>query len=285
LSFEKFSAERNEIVRVARHKRAVVAGSLITVGLGFIGLLQAEPYLDRALPFSVPDWVYEALAVVGVVCVAVGGMVWLFVTTKLPIRRKNYECYPAARDQLPLVHEIATRYFGDDVSTLETMNRWWVKNPEIFFLLARIYRGRQETNEEIVGYFCVVPLTKRAENRLRAGDLRGSQFEERDIASGPGRCAAVYIGALVAEGKVARGNLTTLVHYELATRWRKRAARAYTRPVTPDGLRLARKYKFSAVQPGIRGDLGDLFVAELAALEPQRPTRRSAGANTPAGSV
>lgn len=154
---------------------------------------------------------------------------------------------PADGDAIPL-HHLAEEWFGPDVTPTEMVARL-IKIPGIIKVVRVVRLQGTTKHEEIIGYFCIFPLSAAVAEQLISGELRGSQIDAKHIESDPAKCSDVYIGAVVATHFYARGTVLEELERAIAARTQGGAVNVLTRPFTDDGRRLVKKNGFVRVEP------------------------------------
>lgn len=171
------------------------------------------------------------------------------------------ECSPARFAELKTIHELAVHLFGTDVSDLRSMREWSDVNRKIFWAIRRVTVGPGQRVEQIVGYFCVIPLNGDAAVKVKRGDIKGASITLHHIATSKETPAALYIGGIAGIDFASRG---ASLHY-LAANIQNFSAdknlKVLTRPVTDDGLRIVEGYRMIPVNG--QGGLGEVYEAEL----------------------
>lgn len=98
--------------------------------------------------------------------------------------------------------------------------------------------------DEIIGYFCILPLTVNGERSVMERDLINDDLDIGNFAKRFRRGVPVYIGSMAGvntRGRAATLELAKVVLADLET------SKAFTRPVTKDGVRLVKKFGFKPV--------------------------------------
>jgi pimeloyl-ACP methyl ester carboxylesterase len=155
------------------------------------------------------------------------------------------------------IREVASAAFGSPVSDVEII-RELVAIPGIVTVLRESTDVGGEHADIITGYLCVIPLTAAAELQIQNGALRGNQIRAVHVERNWADCHAIYIGAIVGEGHVSRAVVVQALRSYLAefrAKTQRGDIRLITRPITPDGERLARKHNFDPGPPLPNGDV------------------------------
>lgn len=245
-------------------KAGKIGVGLFSTGVTAVGLLALRdhaPWLAKALS----DQVLSA-ATAGVLLLMFTGTVLVVIDLvaaqfEAVLESENFEAHVAKSNQLDLVRTLATELFGPEVSSINRMKSWKKKHPRAVIAVCRRAESKAKRSQELVGYFCLVPLTESAEASLLSGDLKGSDIHDLHLAQDTAR--ALYLGAIGAKGGI-RAKAFTLgaLNAELAKQGEARKAEiVYTRPVSDDGLRLAKRYGFTPVGGG------ELSKGQLARIE------------------
>jgi hypothetical protein len=248
-----------------------VGSALIGSSIAAVGVLGAVPFLPARARLVVEGLPTTVFTVFALFLLAAGIALVLFSRFRENIRVDDHYCTVArTHDQLRQVHEFAKMFFGEDVSQLALMKEWRRKYRRAFIVIMRRRANKVRTDEQLVGYFCLLPLQKSATEMILSGQLRGSALRPDDLASG-GKYASIYLGAVAAKGLTARALAVAFVRRELEDHWVGAARRSIvTRPLTNDGLRLARKYSF-LMPSGAAPILGNICCAEARNLMTSAP--------------
>jgi len=170
--------------------------------------------------------------------------------------RRRHECRPARLEDLRTINELATRLFGQDVSSLESMRAWREKNQDVFWILRRItsspggYR-----NEEVVGYFCVIPIGHEAKVQLRNGQMKISDLPSDSVLESHKPADAVYVGGIAGTDLHSKANILIALTTHLQDLAKSRNLEILTRPVTEDGLRVVENHEMTPVSDAGLGHL------------------------------
>lgn len=163
-------------------------------------------------------------------------------------------------DDLSRLYVDYRRIFGSELIPEAQVAQWMKKNPTIAFEVLRIAKkGTTETSER-VGFFELLPLTKSGEEKLRRDQPQTANLSPKDIHSATrwSMAKAYYIASIgvvdtASFSKPARqalarrkieGVVMKLLRERLSFLSAKQTIEVYARPVTADGLRLVKDYKF-----------------------------------------
>lgn len=243
-------------------RKAVEIGLLLMAVAAALTLVSLDK-TDIRDWFKIPGWLFSVCSVIGFVLGIVGILLVVFpvertqdaayqIKDRLGIGERPYETKAAKRRDLRAIHEFGERMFGTPVSDLNRAERWFDVNRHIFWLIVdTAIRGTRE--QQIVGYYAVFPLDKAATDLLEFEQIDGRSFEpDHIIPFKPNRIrrkpSCIYVGGVAGRNRkrirhFVMGSLITHLKHEKAAGVRV----VYTRPVTKDGLRLVKKYKFRPV--------------------------------------
>ncbi|HEY0022343.1 MAG TPA: hypothetical protein VGB24_05515 [Longimicrobium sp.] len=220
-----------------------VAATLVTVGGVLVGLASAQSQLERAL--DLPPFVYTTGAVLGMIAVCLGGALVATARVRVP-RRPIYICVPARPKDLPVLRNFAQTIIDAELLSVHALRAWQKRRPDCHQLVFKVTAGMFRTTRELVGFFTVVPVTMKAKQELEKNELRGFRIEPKHIVGPREAPAALYVSAIGAKGWRARENTLMALKGFLAA-LASHVECIYTRPVTEEGLRLARQHGFKPV--------------------------------------
>ncbi len=149
-------------------------------------------------------------------------------------------------DDLPKIVEIAKARIGTTMDLAKTQ--------EIYNHNRRsIWKVRDNLTNEIIGYYCVLPLTARGEQKVKERDLLIGDMDKSCFAKTFRKGAPIYIGGVAGltrkAGAAALEQLKALVI-------RLEATTAYAKPATTEGVRLVKRHGFVAVSDYDQVDIG-----------------------------
>jgi hypothetical protein len=159
----------------------------------------------------------------------------------------TYNAASVQKSALPRLYEFI-RDVLDEVAPYEVFESWYEKNPHVIIAVVKNTQNRFTSRQDIVGFFSVFPVNELAADLLWNNQLIGSGFSAGHICSQKEKPAAYYIGAV--GGKGSRGRSYTLQHLigHMAALLRHGPKTVFTRPMTSDGMRIARNYRFTPVR-------------------------------------
>ena len=229
-----------------------IGGALIAIGGGAL-----------AVKRELPEFTFlgMGLAEIGIAVIVVGAClsaagIYLFVhplilrsvdtATELIFKEWGYVKERVLAQDLPDLYREFERFFGSDMLAIEDMTGWLKRNPDIAW---RIIGKKGQDPKVAVGFFELIPLTRPAIERLNAGKLDARSMTLKHISSRGNRSSAYYIGSVAASSESRRFKFATM--FKLFEHLRDLACESpitlYARPVTPDGLRLVKEYKFEKI--------------------------------------
>lgn len=265
----------SKVLKVAKNTFGVASSVAGTVGI--------------FVPFAPPGSIQ--IAVLACVCAsglaaAGAGVVWAVGTAARRIEEQSAPVVATVREasterDFRSIFEDATSRFGSKVSKVATIRAWSEKYPGCFGVVTvERQRGRRRI-VDVDGYFTALPLSAHAAADIRAGRRSISEIPATELCA-PGRqVSAIYVGAVAAssgEGKaLAVQGLRSLV----AKMADGRDCMVYTRPITADGLRLARHFNMTPVHTS-EDDMGMVHAARVSRIiEGLRVKRRVARPSPP----
>lgn len=263
-------------------RRPAAAKTFVPVGAALLAISARRTDLKQK-GVELPDWVFFIAFLLGVCFVLVGliGMVVPFTVIKewasSLVEAPRFKCRLARRNELEQLHQFAEEFFGDSIASVESMRQWHRKNPQLFYLVHESTVRGGKTTDLLVGFFDLIPLTKRAVELLEKEELNGATFSEHHIVKPNGQPAAVYVAAIATRSFSAKHWILGKVEERL-DRYLRRGLTIYGRPVTQTGLRLVKKHDFVPVSPQARGtELLRIYKLEPKADQAdRRPVRRRA---------
>jgi pimeloyl-ACP methyl ester carboxylesterase len=143
------------------------------------------------------------------------------------------------------IYTLAAEFFGSDLSSVAQIREWLAVNPRLIWILEK--KAEKESGREMAGYFCLLPLTLEAARSVREGTLTGVGIRGRDIAPPSQQPRFIYVGSIVGKGLTARAILLQELGRKIAEMASGDAVTLYTRPVTEDGLKVAKQNRMEPV--------------------------------------
>lgn len=218
-------------------------------------------YVDPGLP----DWLYQGAFILALLLL--GLLMACLLIHALLVRMGdevyvNFRC--ARRSELELLLPLYDELVGGDrpsVNQLKVVHR---ANENCFIFMERVRVRGVAKNATVIGFCTIVPMNAEASDLLEKNELNGLKFNKDHICSPNKKPKAVYVGSIGAKGAEAKGGVLNYVLGKLDDCADHGIKRVFTRPVTRDGLRIARKYGFEPVDPSVRSDeLRELYALDL----------------------
>lgn len=239
-------------------------GVLLALGGVALSLIQVSSEIE-AIVGEIPGPVRYAVLAAGVLVSFTGivGLVQFEVVPRIKtrlwlkrvLRAPRYRCRRADGSDLPAVCDLAARVFRTAVSPLESVRQWQAKNPDVIWLIETAKDGPTGTSYDLAGYFCLLPLTRRATELVLAESLTGADVRADDIVKPRGRAASLYVGGIAGLSWRAEGAIIAHL-YEAMRRYCAGEIRVLARPVTGEGLELSEKYQLTPL--GLTAKAGEL---------------------------
>ncbi len=218
--------------------RAGVGAVLLTTGSALISLA-------KGLPLFVGE--HSTVVIVSGMVLVLLGIILTLGRVRLRYSRilDHYRARILRPDEVPGFQLILDQFAPGEVTTVDQKQSLVRINSELFYAVESVTRVR-----EIVGYFSVFPLRKHAVDELESGKRSrwyGDQ-PQKDIAFRSSRPTAYYVGFLWGKNRGAKAATVDLLRREIIRRAGvQHTFKVITRPMTPDGVRLARRHKFVEV--------------------------------------
>jgi hypothetical protein len=230
---------------------------------------------------NLPPWVFAGLLWAAIGGVLLVGLCWAVQGTGDWLSRDVVESFRAAkRDELQDLIPFFDRVVGTPRPSLNELKEIFNANNQVFrFLEKRTKQGRK-TKSAIQGFCTLLPVTKEAAVLLARDELNGLRMSRAHIAA-PGKAhKTIYIGSIGGDSPKARAAVLNYVLGHIDDCATRGVTCVYTRPVTKDGLRVAKKYGFKPVSQDVgENELGRLYVLEISdrlpKLRPQRNIHRA----------
>lgn len=236
----------------------------ITIGGVLLGFCSVEDQFAGIvrLPHLLFTLLLVAATLLILVSVVIGACLlapFVFSGRQVP----SYEVEVAKRGDLEELHDFCERYVGAHFATLESWRKRHDKNPGTFFMLKEVRRKRFETKITLVGAFTIIPVNDTARRLLERDELSAVTFSSTHIAAPSERAAALYISGVIGSNFRSKGAVISFLKDRLKSEQERGNQLVYTRPMTADGLRLAKAYGFSPVNPAIMNDAERIYKKEL----------------------
>lgn len=223
----------------------IVAG-LVTIAALIFTTIGIRPQIDRL--FNIADKWYDTFFIIGIIFLFIA-LIFFLIPRIVPRlkRTQHIVCAKAKWNQLEDVHTFCEQILGEEVATLERLQNWYSKNSEVIHIIYLQNNFQFRQVKKIIGVFSVFPLTQAATKLFSQNQLKGSEILEQHITKRTENATAIYIGAVVGKGFRGRQQtLLALIGY-ITSLVEKKISIIFTRPITPDGRRLAKQYEFVSV--------------------------------------
>ena len=153
----------------------------------------------------------------------------------------------ASPDDVSNIREMAVEFFGADVSP-EDVLVGFAAAKGILKVVKRVIIAGRDRRERFSGYFCTIPLSDESAQAVKAGTLRGYQLNTSHLPPGTETTAALYIGAIAAKDHYSRAIVLEALRLHISYSLALGVREVLTKPLTVEGLRLVRKYRFQPLE-------------------------------------
>lgn len=172
------------------------------------------------------------------------------------LRGFDYETRPASEDEIEQLYNDFNELFGNDLMNKSEWKNLYRKNNRIIWFILKVYKNN---TKEKIGFFEIFPIKSNYRKYLEENSLDGRTMHQKHIyGEGRMRNKFYYIGSLgVLPNKDHRKALYSAVVLKEVLEYlyllnQDQEYTLYTRPITPDGKRLVRKYQFEKTDPNIQ---------------------------------
>lgn len=243
-------------------KYNLVIGGLVTAGGTLLSVVGVKDRIDRL--YVIPAYVYDIFLVAGLALLVLA--VISLTISRINLQRGTqlqYVCSKVEDNQLEEVHTFCREILGDDIGTMERLREWHNKNPDILHVIYAQRQRRFKQIKTIVGFFSVFPVTTEAKQLLSRNALKGTEFNANHITARGRRPAAIYIGAVAGNGFKGREQTLMALMGFVTSLTERKTSLVFTRPISDDGLRLAKQYGFTpAIKASSKQEEG-IFVRDF----------------------
>jgi hypothetical protein len=248
---------------MSREKRLATGLSLLGIGGTVLGFGAAEQQLSA---LRLPHTIY-AIALYGGALLFLVGVILAASSWEPPgLPEVTYKFRPIRRIELRSQLRLVRDLLGE-APPLRAIKDIYNANPNSIWLAERITTYRSGTRSlKVIGFFSLVPLNENAVVLLEEERLDGLRFNSEHICSPKQRPAGLYIGSIAVHGWRARGEILGYVRSRIDEAAESGIHLVYTRPITHDGLRLAKRHDFVPVAD----DCGDDELKRIYKREYQR---------------
>ena len=179
----------------------------------------------------------------------------------------SFRC--AAPNDIDKIVELDRASFdASEIIDSNTFSEWHEKNSRIFYCLF--------SEEKLIGYFAILPLTPDALTRFIAGEINERHFESSDILSARQAtisCSDPYFFSIAVLERYRHSANSLYLFVRLAEVLQQlhngnRLRKIYATAATGDGRRLIKRLKFKLVQRAEhRADSHDLYVKDVSNIK------------------
>jgi pimeloyl-ACP methyl ester carboxylesterase len=178
-------------------------------------------------------------------------------------RNTDIEIREATARDLDGLQQIGSRMLGDSLRGVAdpVVQRVITSHPSYVKVVVEVTSTPLERTEKLLGYAFLVPLCTAAHELMVAGELSPANFDSSHVVAPEAVPAALYIGALAANDPASRAVVLQAVRHLAGELTFKGPTVVWARPITPDGLRLAKQNGFELARTLTDGS--DLFSVTL----------------------
>lgn len=211
----------------------------------------------EVFPFLEPYLIYLPYLILGILVLLTAinlfkavSWVWVSLSTKNLKIERNLTCRIAKSTDLDAVMQLADLTINQDqtlpdetVSDLDVTKQHYNHCRESIHVVEELSSGR------IVGYFSVLPLTRKGEELLNNRTFKSENGlgDLTNFCKKFGRGRPIYIGGIGSHPEKKRQYGAAVIHWLKLFVDKKGVQVAYARPATKDGVRLAKKNGFRPV--------------------------------------
>lgn len=224
-------------------------GTLLTVSglLLAVGVLKGSIVDPGFHPYVYSSCIYSGLALAALVPLA-----WITNgITAFVLRDTSYPVRCLRRTELEELLPLYDELIGGDHPSINEVKEIINANKEIIRVIERRTKTALRTSSTIVGFCSVLPITKAAADLLEQERLTGMQMNREHVCTPKQIPYALYIGSIGAKGIAAKARMLGYLLGVIDDQARHNVRVVYTRPVSRDGLRLAKQHDFQPVAQGV----------------------------------
>jgi hypothetical protein len=177
----------------------------------------------------------------------------------------QHERSAAQPQDISAVHDFAVRFLGANISPIDQLAEWSKVDRDMISVVNRLAAGGAKQNTKLVAYFCVLKLNEQAAARMRRGELTGLQITAKDLTRPGEPCSCIYIAGVIGADMIARAIVLDHLKTHISDMSLDPKTEVFTRPVTPDGLRLVRQFRMRPLIPNSEG-IRSIYVGSAAEL-------------------
>lgn len=250
-----------------------------------------EAHVKEVYPRA-PEWIFDVtlIAAVASTLVAVlSALTWVGVYSENRFKTRpdvQHNFHPTEPHEIVAVHSLASGRIGATISDVENTERCIAKHKGSFTTLRRERRySSGKLDAKFVGYFCALPLSKAATEKVALGQLTGVNLDAEHLVSEGDMPFAIYVGGVAGRNEWAQGMLMQRLREEILRAKRDGVRFVFARGATIVGKQRLKDYGFDIVAtvgelPLFRLDLQNLSRASMERLgavekpENSEPRRR-----------
>lgn len=254
--------------------RRVLGKTVAVMGVAGV-LLAVAPLKGTYVDPKLPVWMYSAALWVALALLGILALAWLIDWFESFIAQERVEQFRSAkRDELQDILPLYDQIVGGDRPTINQLKEVFNANSTAFRFFERVTKKKGGSKIVTLKGFCtIVPMTESAAELLGEERLNGLRMDKTHVCPPNKKCKVVYIGSIGGDGPRCRAAVLNYVLGLISEFSGRGVERIYTRPVTVDGLRVARQYGFRPVKEDAgESELGRLYVLELD--QDSKPTKR-----------
>lgn len=228
-------------------------------------------YVDPEFPgiaYSIAFWL--AIALAGTLVLAA-----IFEHFGYWFERDIVDKFRAARrDEIQDLIPFYERVVGTERPSLNELKELFNANNQVFRFLEKITKQGSKKKQSIIGFCTILPVTPEAELLLANEELHGLKMTKAHILAPNKAAKAIYIGSIGGDRAAAKAAVLNYVLGLIDDCASKGVKHVYTRPITKDGLRVAKKYGFAPVGRDVGPeDLKRLYVLDVTDRFERMPRR------------
>lgn len=166
------------------------------------------------------------------------------------------------RNELRDAYNYCEGIFGGDFSSYNQVKEWFRHSKNIFWIVEKVKKKSNITVSEIAGFFSILPLNNDGYNFVIQGKLDGRHLYTEHLSEDFESAVALYIGVIASKGRKEQGQAIASLMTSISKIQETNACPILTRPTTKDGLRLAKRRGFEAIDGSGTKDLNKIYQYE-----------------------
>lgn len=197
---------------------------------------------------------------------SIGLLVWLLVSfaavaiISVFFAETTTEIRPIKRTELETLLPFYEQLIGAERPALNQIKALYNANKKAILILERRSQRGLATKSVVAGFCSILPVTKEAAGLMGKEQLNGLQMNKQHICTPRQEPYALYIGSIGGKGASAKAQILGYVLGQIDDAEKHGVRCVYTRPVTKDGLRLAKQYGFRSVAGKVSdGELNRIY--------------------------